>query len=74
MDLLVFGHDGPKVIVFPTSQGRFYEYEDNKMIAALADRLEQRPVAGLLRRQRRWRELVQQGGASLLASPAAPAI
>ena len=40
MDLVVFGHDGPKVIVFPTSQGRFYEYEDNKMIAALADRLE----------------------------------
>ncbi len=40
MDLLVFGHDGPKVIVFPTSQGRFYEYEDNKMIEAVADRLE----------------------------------
>jgi len=40
MDLLVFGHDGPKVLVFPTSQGRFYEYEDNKMVAALADRLD----------------------------------
>ena len=40
MDLLVFGHDGPKVLVFPTSMGRFFEYEDNKMIAALADRLE----------------------------------
>ena len=40
MDLLVFGHDGPKVLVFPTSMGRYFEYEDNKMIAALSDRLE----------------------------------
>ena len=40
MDLLVFGHDGPKVLVFPTSMGRYFEYEDNKMIATLADRLE----------------------------------
>jgi esterase/lipase superfamily enzyme len=40
MELLVFGHDGPKVLVFPTSMGRYFEYEDNKMISALADRLE----------------------------------
>ena len=40
MDMLVFGHDGPKVLVFPTSMGRYFEYEDNKMVAALADRLE----------------------------------
>ncbi|MGC2110377.1 MAG: alpha/beta hydrolase-fold protein [Candidatus Korobacteraceae bacterium] len=40
MDLLVFGHDGPKVLVFPTSMGRFFEYEDNKMVATLADRLD----------------------------------
>ena len=28
MELLVFGHGGARVLVFPTSQGRFYEWED----------------------------------------------
>ena len=41
MELLVFGHAGAPVIVFPTSRGRFYEYEDRGMVAALAHHLEQ---------------------------------
>ncbi len=28
MDLLVFGHAGARVLVFPTSRGRFFEWED----------------------------------------------
>jgi esterase/lipase superfamily enzyme len=40
MELLVFGHAGLPVIVFPTSQGKFYEYEDRGMVAAVGDRLE----------------------------------
>ena len=40
MELLVFGHAGPPVIVFPTSMGAFFEYEDRGMIGALADKLE----------------------------------
>ena len=40
MELLCFGHAGTKVLVFPTSMGRYFEYEDNKMVATLADRLE----------------------------------
>lgn len=40
MDLLVFGHDGARVLVFPTSQGRFHEWEDQGMIGALAEPLE----------------------------------
>ena len=28
MELLVFGHGGAKVLVFPTRDGRFYEYEN----------------------------------------------
>jgi esterase/lipase superfamily enzyme len=40
MQLLSFGHGGTKVLVFPTSQGRFYEYEDNGMVASVADRLD----------------------------------
>jgi esterase/lipase superfamily enzyme len=28
MELLVFGHAGAKVLVFPTRQGRFYDYEN----------------------------------------------
>jgi esterase/lipase superfamily enzyme len=41
MELLVFGHAGAPVLVFPTSQGRFYEYEDRGMVKALAPQLEQ---------------------------------
>lgn len=37
MELLVFGHAGAPVLIFPTSQGRFYEYEDRGMVANLAD-------------------------------------
>lgn len=40
MELLVFGHGGLPVVVFPTSGGRFYEFEDRGMIGALADRIE----------------------------------
>lgn len=31
MELLVFGHAGARVLVFPTSQGRFFEWEDRGM-------------------------------------------
>jgi len=34
MQLLVFGHAGTPLLVFPTSMGRFFEYEDRGMIAA----------------------------------------
>jgi esterase/lipase superfamily enzyme len=40
MELLVFGHAGLPVVVFPTSGGRFYEFEDRGMIAALAGRID----------------------------------
>lgn len=39
MELLVFGHDGLPAIVFPTSQARFYEFEDRGMVAAVADKI-----------------------------------
>jgi len=41
MDLLVFGHAGAKVLVFPTRGGRFHEYEDLRLTEALAAKLEQ---------------------------------
>jgi esterase/lipase superfamily enzyme len=40
MELLVFGHGGARLIVFPTSQGRFFQWEDQGMNAPLADQLE----------------------------------
>src|SRR5947209_1439959 len=40
MELLVFGHGGARMIVFPTSQGRFFQWEDQGMNAPLADQLE----------------------------------
>ena len=39
MERLVFGHDGLPVIVFPTSCGRFYEFEDQGMVAALESKI-----------------------------------
>src|SRR2546421_12011127 len=41
MELLIFGHAGARVLVFPTSQGRFFQWEDMGMIAALGEHLEQ---------------------------------
>ena len=40
MDLLIFGHAGPPMIVFPSSMGAFFEYEDRGMIDSLAGKLE----------------------------------
>lgn len=40
MEILVFGHAGEPVLVFPTSQGRFFEFEDRGMVGALAPKLE----------------------------------
>lgn len=36
MELLVFGHAGARVLVFPTSKGRFYEWEDRGMMNTLS--------------------------------------
>jgi esterase/lipase superfamily enzyme len=40
MELLVFGHAGTPLLVFPSSMGRFYEWEDFGMVQALGDKLE----------------------------------
>ena len=45
MELLAFGHAGPPMIVFPTSMGAFYEFEDRGMVGAVGDKL----AAGRLR-------------------------
>jgi esterase/lipase superfamily enzyme len=39
MELLVFGHAGARVIVFPTSKGKYYEWEDRGMIASLSHQI-----------------------------------
>ena len=40
MEMLVFGHAGLPAIVFPTSCGRFFEFEDRGMINTVHDKLE----------------------------------
>lgn len=40
MELLIFGHAGARMLVFPTSMGKFYEWEDRGMIGALGSPLE----------------------------------
>src|SRR5262245_37734671 len=44
MDLLRFGHGGWPMVVFPTSMGAFFEYEDRGMVHAVSDKIN----AGLL--------------------------
>jgi esterase/lipase superfamily enzyme len=39
MELLVFGHAGPPMIVFPTSMGSFFEYEERGMVHAVSHKL-----------------------------------
>lgn len=41
MELLSFGHAGARVIVFPTSCGRFFDWENRGMIDALSHHIEQ---------------------------------
>jgi len=40
MELLHFGHSGRTLLVFPTSMGRFYQWEDFGLVGAIADRIE----------------------------------
>ncbi len=40
MEMLVFGHAGMPMLVFPTSMGKFFEYEDRGMIAAVAHKID----------------------------------
>lgn len=40
MEMLIFGHAGARVLVFPTRRGRFHEYEDLGLVKALAEQLE----------------------------------
>jgi len=39
MEMLVFGHAGAKVLVFPTRGGRFYEYEELGVVNVLTDKI-----------------------------------
>jgi esterase/lipase superfamily enzyme len=40
MELLIFGRGGVAVLVFPTSGGRFYDFEDRGMVGAIAGKIE----------------------------------
>jgi esterase/lipase superfamily enzyme len=40
MEILLFGHAGARMLVFPTSMGRFFEWEDRGMMEALGEHLE----------------------------------
>ncbi len=40
MELLAYGHAGFPVLVFPSSRGRFHEYEDHGMIHTLSGKID----------------------------------
>ncbi|MDQ0393667.1 esterase family protein [Labrys monachus] len=39
MELLIFGHAGAKVLMFPTREGRFWEYEKLDIVTSLAGKV-----------------------------------
>jgi esterase/lipase superfamily enzyme len=39
MELLIFGHAGAKVLMFPTRDGRFWEYEKLNIVGSLAEKV-----------------------------------
>jgi esterase/lipase superfamily enzyme len=39
MELLVFGHSGPRILFFPTRAARFYDYENWRVIDAISDKI-----------------------------------
>jgi esterase/lipase superfamily enzyme len=57
MELLVYGHAGAKVLVFPTRDGNFHEYEDLSIVYTLADKID---AVGIQRNRGyalyRWRD------------------
>ncbi len=40
MEMLVLGHQGAPVLVFPSSMGRFFEFEDRDMVETLSDKID----------------------------------
>jgi esterase/lipase superfamily enzyme len=40
MELLLFGHGGARLIAFPTSNGRFFEWEDRGLVAAVGEHVD----------------------------------
>ena len=40
MEMLIFGHAGARLLVFPTSKGKFYEWEDRGMVHATGEAIE----------------------------------
>ena len=40
IEFLVFGHTGARVITFPTREGRFFDYENWRIIESLRDKIE----------------------------------
>ena len=40
MELLIFGHAGAKVLVFPTRDGRFFEYENLRLVDSIRHKVE----------------------------------
>src|SRR5208282_4833450 len=39
MEMMVFGHAGARALAFPTSMGRFHDWEDRGLVEALSERL-----------------------------------
>lgn len=40
MEFLIFGHAGAKVLIFPTRDGRFYEYENLRIVDSLGAKID----------------------------------
>ena len=61
MELLTFGHAGQPMVVFPTSMGAFFEYEDQGMVAGARRQDRARRAAARLRRDDGPRDVLRPG-------------
>jgi len=74
MELLCFGHEGTKVLVFPTSGGRFFRVRRQWLVATVADRIDNGQLQLYCVDSVDRESLVQQACRPLLASAAPHAI
>jgi esterase/lipase superfamily enzyme len=76
MESLVFGHAGQPILVFPTSMGSFFEYEDAGMIRALGGKLEAGAIQvfcvdGVMARAGTTRACIRERGSGGMCSTSA---
>lgn len=60
MDIKLYGHAGKPIVVFPSSRGRYFDYEDRKMVDSVAGAIEAGRVRLVCVDGRDWEHLMNK--------------